>query len=489
MYPWLPVLLLRQNCVKCLKVKIMDLHSLEQTVARDLKKIAHPHNAWVLPRTTPDDHQVLNVLVVGAGQSGIAAAFGLQRARIDKVLVIDQAPYGQEGPWATYARMHTLRNPKDYTGPDLDVPSLTCQSWYEARFGAQAWTDLEMLPRALWGEYLLWVRKMSGVTVENETTLLSLVPDGDLIVATLMHDGVSRVVYARKIVLATGQESLGRWGIPKLIEALPATMRARAADQIDFAVLKGKSVTVIGAGASAFDNAATALEAGASDVRLLCRRLEPQVVQPYRWLTFRGFLRHFSDLSDAWRWRFMDRIFSLREGFTQATYERCMMHPQFEVITGAVLTGAGSEGGRVRLETGAGLIETDFVIAATGIDIDMARRPELSAAVSNIATWADCYTPPEDERNDRLGAFPYLREDYSFTELTPGLTPWINNVHLFSIASSMSFGPSGSSINAMTTAIPKLVAGIGRTLFCEDIEEYWESLKAYDVPQAVLRSR
>ena len=57
--------------------------------------------------------------------------------------------------------------------------------------------------------------------------------------------------------------------------------------------LRGKRVAVIGAGASAFDNAATALEAGAAEVHLFCRRAEIQVIQPYRWLTFRGFLAAF----------------------------------------------------------------------------------------------------------------------------------------------------------------------------------------------------
>jgi hypothetical protein len=47
------------------------------------------------------------------------------------------------------------------------------------------------------------------------------------------------------------------------------------------------------------DNAAVALEAGARDVVLLCQREAPQVIQPYRWLTFRGFLRHLCDLDDA----------------------------------------------------------------------------------------------------------------------------------------------------------------------------------------------
>jgi cation diffusion facilitator CzcD-associated flavoprotein CzcO len=75
---------------------------------------------------------------------------------------------------------------------------------------------------------------------------------------------------------------------------------------------------VVGAGASAFDNAATALEAGAAAVHLFCRRAEIQVIQPYRWLTFRGFLRQFSDLDDGWRWRFMRAILEMRQGFPQA---------------------------------------------------------------------------------------------------------------------------------------------------------------------------
>ena len=51
----------------------------------------------------------------------------------------------------------------------------------------------------------------------------------------------------------------------------------------------------------------------------------------------------------------------------------------------------------------------------------------------------------------------------------------------------MSFGPSGSSINAMTTAVPKLVAGITRGLFRADVDRHWADLCAYDVKQAVPR--
>ena len=49
------------------------------------------------------------VLIVGAGQSGLAIAFGLMRSQVSRVLLVDKAERGREGPWRTYARMHTLR--------------------------------------------------------------------------------------------------------------------------------------------------------------------------------------------------------------------------------------------------------------------------------------------------------------------------------------------------------------------------------------------
>ncbi|MGX1141467.1 hypothetical protein [Bradyrhizobium ottawaense] len=138
------------------------------------------------------------------------------------------------------------------------------------------------------------------------------------------------------------------------------------------------------------------------------------------------------------------------------------------------------------MHTPRGTIAADFVICGTGIDMNFAGRGELSNFAGNIATWTDRYLPPSNERNARLGRFPYLADDYAFTERVPGKTPWISDVHLFAIASTMSFGPSGSSINAMTTAVPKLVHGLTRGLFRADVARHWASLSAYDVPQAVV---
>jgi cation diffusion facilitator CzcD-associated flavoprotein CzcO len=274
--------------------------------------------------------------------------------------------------------------------------------------------------------------------------------------------------------------------MPDFVAALPERFRAHAADPIDFAALRGRRVAVLGAGASAFDNAAMPLEAGAAEVVLFCRRAEPQLVQPYRWLTFAGFLRHLSDLDDAWRWRIMRHILSLREGFPQETYDRCSRHPTFQLRTGAPWTAASVVGEAVALQTPTGQYEADFLICGTGVEMDFGRRPELARVADNIARWCDRYHPPDDERDDRLGRFPYLAADYALQPRRPGETEWMADIHMFNIASTMSFGPSGSSINAMTTAVPKLVFGLTRGLFIGDQERHWKSLLAYDVRQARL---
>jgi cation diffusion facilitator CzcD-associated flavoprotein CzcO len=309
---------------------------------------------------------------------------------------------------------------------------------------------------------------------------------GGLLAVQVRSAAGLETVFARKIVLATGQEGMGDWTIPEVLRDLPSSLCVHAAQPIDFARLHGKKVAVIGAGASAFDNAATALEQGAAEVHLFCRRAEVQLIQPYRWLTFRGFLRHLCDLDDAWRWRFMRAVLEMREGFPQATYDRCARHANFRLLEGAPIEAATATDRTVVLRTPAGAFPADFVICGTGIDMNFAGRRELQNCSANIATWADRYRPPTDEQSPRLGRYPYLADDYGLIERVAGATPWIGDIHVFAIASTMSFGASGSSINAMTTAVPKLVYGLTRGLFRADVDRHWASFSAYDVPQAVV---
>jgi cation diffusion facilitator CzcD-associated flavoprotein CzcO len=465
------------------------LTHLEQQIRRDLELVAHPRAKWLRPRLV-QGRPALDVLVVGAGQCGLATAFGLRRDQVDNILVIDRAPYGREGPWVTYARMPTLRSWKNQTGPDLNIPSLTYQSWHEAQWGAADFAALRWIAAARWQDYLLWFRRVTGLPVRNEVTLVGLHPartdDGlPCLRAELETPDGPETLYARKVVLATGQDGAGRWWMPDFLAALPPALRAHTCEDIDFARLEGKIVAVLGAGASAFDNAATALEHGA-EVHLFCRRAEPMVVQPYRWLTFAGFLKHMGDMPDEWRWRFMQYILGLREGFPADTYARVNRFSGFRMHVGRPWTDAAVVDGRVRLATADGPFMADYVISGTGIWHDFTARPELAAFAGNIARWSDRYTPPPEERNDRLGAFPYLADDYAFTEREAGVTVWIRDIHYFGMGTAMSFGPAGSSINAMTIAVPKLVYGLTKGLFRADLAEHWESLRAYNEPQVVL---
>jgi cation diffusion facilitator CzcD-associated flavoprotein CzcO len=464
-----------------------DLAELERDVRRDLELIAHPRKPWLRPRSVRGV-AALDVLVVGAGQCGLAVGFGLRRDRVDNILLVDRAPYGQEGPWVTYGRMPTLRSVKDQTGPDLSVPSLTYQSWHEAQWGAADWQAMKLIPSGTWNDYLLWFRRVVGLPVRNDVAVSAIMPsrtdDGRPCLSATLSTG--ETLHARKIVLATGQEATGQWWMPDFIAALPPAFRAHSADAIDFARLAGKTVAVLGAGAAAFDNAAVALEHGAAAVHLFCRRIEPVTVQPYRWLTFTGFMKHLGDMADEWRWRFMQRILGLREGFPADAWARVTAFDNFTMHVERPMTGACVSGGKVQLATPKGVFAADFVICGTGMDNDPGLRPELAACADNIATWANCYTPPDHERNDRLARFPYLTPDFAFTERVPGRTPWIADLHLFGASTAMSFGPAGSSINAMTTAVPKLIAGVTRGLFGGDLIEHWHDLLAYDERQVEL---
>jgi len=136
----------------------MSLAQLEQTVARDLALTAHPRQPWLRPRTC-GGAPVLDVLVVGAGQGGLAVGFALRRDRVDNILLVDAAPQGREGPWSTYARMPALRSAKDQTGPDGGVPSLTYQAWHEAQWGAADFDAMPLIPTGHWADYLLWFRR------------------------------------------------------------------------------------------------------------------------------------------------------------------------------------------------------------------------------------------------------------------------------------------------------------------------------------------
>ena len=62
------------------KVNVMSLHMLESRIRTELEYLDFPPRAWVRPQEGPG--AVFDVVIVGGGQSGLAAAFGLLREKV-----------------------------------------------------------------------------------------------------------------------------------------------------------------------------------------------------------------------------------------------------------------------------------------------------------------------------------------------------------------------------------------------------------------------
>ncbi|HSN98683.1 MAG TPA: NAD(P)/FAD-dependent oxidoreductase [Candidatus Nanopelagicales bacterium] len=462
------------------------LPALEAALRRDLDLIDYPRRAWVPPRHTHGGAPVLDALVVGGGQSGSGAAFGLLREKVKSVLVIDENEPGREGPWLTFARMITLRTPKYLVGIEHGLPNLTLRAWYEAQHGAEAWDAVGLIPKEQWAAYLLWYREMTSVPYRSETRALDIrwIPDEGCFAVPVVTRGQEETLYARKVVLATGIDGSGRWEAPALVaQGLPPERHAHTHDPIDFDALRGRRIAVLGAGASAFDNASVALERGAREVHLFFRRDTLPRVNPYRWAEFAGFLKHHGDLPDVDRYRFISQILRMGQLPPADTYDRATRHPDFHLHPGSPWQAVGMEGDEVVITTPKGRFTVDFVIVGTGFVTDLTLRPELRSVEPHVARWADRFTPPPGEENDDLLRHPYLGPSFEFQERRPGEAPWVSSVFNYTFGCLPSLGFGGASISGLKYSLPRLVGGITRQLYVEDRAEHLRSLHAYDVAE------
>jgi FAD-dependent urate hydroxylase len=462
----------------------MSVVRLADQVRRELTYLSYPSQQWTVPRYR-NGARVLDVLIVGGGQAGLATAFGLKRERITNFRIVDRNPRGLEGPWRRFARMKNLRTFKEVTGIDFGIPSLTARAWYEARFGRRAWDRIQTFSPEVWRKYLDWYRDVLELPVENEIEVTSIEPDGDALLAHLRRRGRTERVHARKIVLATGMEGGGGWRAPReLVANLPPERYAHSADDIDFGRLAGKRVGVLGVGASAFDNAAEALEAGATRVDLCFRRADVPRVNPLLWTHFAGMLGHFGELTDLERWRFMRHILEdLPQPPPQDAFWRCRKFENFVWHANCGWRSARDDGGVATVETEARTFTFDFIIFATGTETDLRARPELAPIVHQIALWRDRFTPPPGEESDMLARHPYLGRAFEFVEREPGTASFLSRLHNFTYAAMPSLGLTGAAIIGMKYGMPRLVNGLVRDLFREDAAAYYRDLRAFAVPE------
>lgn len=461
------------------------LAQLKDRVRQDLSWLDQPCRSWVVPHSA-DGGRVMDVVVIGGGMAGLTVSGYLRRYGVDNHVVLDRAPAGREGPWRTYARMETLRSPKTLAGPCMGLASLTFRAWYEACFGAAAWETLDRIPTGMWMDYLVWLRDILALPVRNGVTLdnISLRDDG-LVSLQLTADGRPETLICRHVVLATGRDGLGGGYVPPVIAALPRNLWSHSAGMIDFEALKGKRIAVVGAGASAMDNAAVALESGAGRVDMLIRRRDLPRVNKFTGIGSMGVVLGFESLPDGWKWRFLDCVLSAQTPPPRSSVLRVSRHPNGFFHLGCEIRSLAATAGGVSINTSRGTMEADFIIAATGFCVDLARRPELFGIARYIRFWKDRFTPePQDMPSGTLNAelqySPDLGKGFEFLEKNPGECPSLRFIHCFCFPATLSHGKVSGDIPAISDGAERLVRHIIGSLFVDDRATYYNSLVTFE---------
>lgn len=461
----------------------------EVRVAHDLACLNYPAANWVPGREAGDGSGVFDVLVVGGGMCGQTAAFALLRDGVRNLRVIDRADPGSEGPWGTYARMETLRSPKHLASPDLGVPSLTFRAWYEARFGREGWDALYKVFRTDWLDYLTWLRRMTGVRVDNGVRLHTLdAADDGLVRAVLRSPDGESVVHARKVVLALGRDGSGapRWPRFRSFDPSSAAASGRvfhSSDDIDFDALRGLRVGVLGAGASAFDNAGVALESGAARVEMFARRPALPQVNKSKWTSFPGFFHGYRSLPDADRWRLFTYILDEQVPPPFESVLRCDRHPGFALRLGEGWEDLSVDGDGVTVRTANGDARFDVVIVATGFDVDLLERPELARWRGAVLTWRDRVAPGQADAHPEAARFPYLGDGFQLLARGADDAASLSRIHMFNWGSTMSHGALAGDIPGLGIGATRLAGAIARDLFLEDAGRLEAALHALREPE------
>jgi OHCU decarboxylase len=462
-----------------LRIEAMSLADLDARVRHDLATLNIGAPDWLQPRVHPEGH-VYDVVIVGGGQSGLAAAFGLIRERVANILVIDENAEGYEGPWDTYARMRTLRTPKALTPIDFGMPSLTFRAWWEAQHGVEGWEAIDKIPRRDWMAYLRWYRRVLGLPVRNAARLAAIEPmPADGLHRLLLADGGT--LLARKVVLATGIQGGGEWHVPDFIKAaLPASRYAHTSDHVDYAALAGKRIAILGGGASAFDNAATALEEGVAQAHVFIRRPALPQVNPIRFMERVGLGPRYASLDDAGKYEVMASFFRRVQPPTVDMFEAAAAYTGFAFHTGCPWEKVEEVDGEIRITTPKGAFAYDFLVLSTGLVSDPSLRPELAGLARTIARWRDRFAAPADQANAVIDAHPYLGPAFELLPREPGDAARLHGLFAFNYSALISHGLSAAALSGLKHALPRLVNGVADQLFRDDERAMLDAYHDYD---------
>jgi len=237
-------------------------------------------------------------------------------------------------------------------------------------------------------------------------------------------------------------------------------------------------VAVVGASASAVDNAATALERGARVAHLLVRRAAIPTLNRFKSMVHAGYTHGFAGLSDQAKLDVLraanaDAVAPPRESLL-----RLARQPGFRLHLGTPVLSVHEDAQGVTLQLPGGPLRVAMLILGTGFAIDLTRRPELAAVAPLARLWSDVVPDAGD-----FATNPYLGPVFELQERRPGEAPWIGRVHAFSIGAIAGQGLVSGDIPGVADGARRLAEGIARQLFVADAPVYLAALRAYADPE------
>src|SRR5581483_1930098 len=245
-------------------------------------------------------------------------------------------------------------------------------------------------------------------------------------------------VRARRVVLAVGITHFEF--VPPVLEGLSPELLSHASRPERFESLRGRKVTVIGAGQSAIESAAILHELGA-DTRLVGRTpslswtpdphpfrrpLHERLRAPIAGLCTGWKCLIYSKAPDAiFRFPSAKRLSIARNSFgpAGAWWLKARVPGKVPMDLGRAVVGATANNGGVRIELRAPdgtpeTIDTDHIVAGTGYHPDVARVPFIDESLRG--------------RIDTLGGYPVLSSGFEST---------VPNLHFVGMAATATFGP------------------------------------------------
>jgi FAD-dependent urate hydroxylase len=234
------------------------------------------------------------------------------------------------------------------------------------------------------------------------------------------------------------------------------------------------------ASASAFDNAAVALEAGAAEAHLFVRREHLPQINKSKWTTFAGFFLGFRQLDDETRWRMYSYIFAEGVPPPQASVLRCDRHAGFSVHFAEPWRDVVDGAAGVEVVTAKARYDFDAVIMATGFSVDLVQRREVASSHDKIALWADRISAQDAAAHPEAARFSYLGPGFELIERTSGTLLGLSHIYAFNAGSTMSHGAPAGDIPGLAFGANRLSSAIASSLFEASAEALASKLWDHD---------